>query len=201
MIFEVLVLICSRTTRRVEFHQTRTHIHRRRRMSYALTQGWPRHEREHERFAQPRMEDYARFARLGEAFVTQDCAFAFRLRPLPSQNYLPLFMSTRIQYEFERRKYAQDLIDFDKKFSALFSGKPRTDEFQDGVSHTEFLEYVNVFDSVLQNSSLPSDAGLHVEHSKPSAASPPASGFNTPLLLSPYLPQLPPHPPPPLLPT
>ena len=54
-------------------------------------------------------------------------------------------MSTRIQYEFERRKYAQDLIDFDKKFSALFSGKPRTDEFQDGVSHAEFLEYVRYY--------------------------------------------------------
>ena len=47
-----------------------------------------------------------------------------------------------LQYEFERRKYAQDLINFDKKFSALFSGKPRTEEFQDGVSHAEFLEYV-----------------------------------------------------------
>lgn len=46
------------------------------------------------------------------------------------------------QYEFERRKYAQDLIDFDKKFAALFSGKPRTEENQDGVSHAEFLEYV-----------------------------------------------------------
>ena len=46
------------------------------------------------------------------------------------------------QYEFERRKYAQDLIDFDKKFSKLFSGKPRTEANQDGVSHEEFLEYV-----------------------------------------------------------
>lgn len=43
------------------------------------------------------------------------------------------------QYEFERRKYAQDLINFDKKFSALFSGKPRTEDNQDGVSHEEFL--------------------------------------------------------------
>ena len=45
-----------------------------------------------------------------------------------------------LQYEFERRKYAQDLIDFDKKFSALFSGKPLTKDNKDGVSHEEFLK-------------------------------------------------------------
>lgn len=43
-------------------------------------------------------------------------------------------------YELERRKYAQELIDFDKKFSALFSGKPRTKDNQNGVSHEQFLE-------------------------------------------------------------
>jgi len=43
-------------------------------------------------------------------------------------------------YEFERKKYAQDLIDFDRKFSALYSGKPRTEDNQDGVTHEEFLE-------------------------------------------------------------
>ncbi|CAL1714087.1 unnamed protein product [Somion occarium] len=48
-------------------------------------------------------------------------------------------------YEFERRKYAQDLIAFDKKFSALFSGKPRTEECQDGVSHEAFLEAFQTF--------------------------------------------------------
>ncbi|KLO06801.1 hypothetical protein SCHPADRAFT_678024 [Schizopora paradoxa] len=48
-------------------------------------------------------------------------------------------------YEFERRKYAQDLINFDKKFSALFSGKPRTEDNQDGVSHEEFLEAFQTF--------------------------------------------------------
>jgi phenol 2-monooxygenase len=46
----------------------------------------------------------------------------------------------QLQYEFERRKYAQDLINFDRKFAALFSGKPRTQENQDGVSHETFLE-------------------------------------------------------------
>ena len=44
-----------------------------------------------------------------------------------------------------QRKYAQDLIDFDKKFSALFSGKPRTEENQDGVSHEEFLQVFQTF--------------------------------------------------------
>ncbi|KAG1850915.1 FAD binding domain-containing protein [Suillus subluteus] len=42
-------------------------------------------------------------------------------------------------YEFERRKYAQALIDFDREFSALFSGKPRTSENQEGVTHEQFL--------------------------------------------------------------
>jgi len=42
-------------------------------------------------------------------------------------------------YEFERQKYAQDLIDFDREFSALFSGKPRTSDNEEGVSHEQFL--------------------------------------------------------------
>ncbi|KAI5996982.1 hypothetical protein EDD15DRAFT_2509052 [Pisolithus albus] len=43
-------------------------------------------------------------------------------------------------YESERRKFAQDLIDFDKRFAALFSGKPRTSADQDGISHEEFFK-------------------------------------------------------------
>ncbi|THH17443.1 hypothetical protein EW146_g3360 [Bondarzewia mesenterica] len=43
-------------------------------------------------------------------------------------------------YEFERRKYAQDLIAFDKEFSALFSGKPKSEGYADGVSHQQFLQ-------------------------------------------------------------
>ncbi|KAG2742111.1 hypothetical protein P692DRAFT_20905853, partial [Suillus brevipes Sb2] len=39
------------------------------------------------------------------------------------------------QYELECQKYAQDLIDFDREFSALFSGKPR---MQEGVTHEQF---------------------------------------------------------------
>ncbi|PPQ75444.1 hypothetical protein CVT26_016218 [Gymnopilus dilepis] len=54
-------------------------------------------------------------------------------------------MSLLKTYEFERRKYAQDLIDFDKKFAKLFSGKPRTEEYQDGVSHEEFLQAFQTF--------------------------------------------------------
>ncbi|KAG2137742.1 FAD binding domain-containing protein [Suillus cothurnatus] len=42
-------------------------------------------------------------------------------------------------YELERRKYAQDLIDFDREFSALFSGKPRTSDNEEGVTHEQFL--------------------------------------------------------------
>ncbi|KIN94739.1 hypothetical protein M404DRAFT_167448 [Pisolithus tinctorius Marx 270] len=43
-------------------------------------------------------------------------------------------------YESERRKYAKDLIDFDKRYATLFSGKPRTSDNQDGVSHEEFFK-------------------------------------------------------------
>lgn len=41
-------------------------------------------------------------------------------------------------YELERRKYAQDLIDFDREFSKMFSGKIRTAENEDGISADEF---------------------------------------------------------------
>ena len=46
------------------------------------------------------------------------------------------------QYESERRAYAKALIDFDKTWSKLFTGKPRTEENQDGITHEQFLKYV-----------------------------------------------------------
>ncbi|PSR71349.1 hypothetical protein PHLCEN_2v12778 [Hermanssonia centrifuga] len=49
-------------------------------------------------------------------------------------------MSLLKTYEYERRKYAQDLIYFDKTFSALFSEKPASEENQGGVTHEQFLE-------------------------------------------------------------
>ncbi|KAG6336454.1 hypothetical protein ID866_2625, partial [Astraeus odoratus] len=48
-------------------------------------------------------------------------------------------------YETERRKYAQDLINFDKQFAALFSGKPKTSEYQNGISHEQFLKAFQTF--------------------------------------------------------
>ena len=48
-------------------------------------------------------------------------------------------MPGTVQYESERLKYAQDLINFDKKWSKLFRDKPQTEENADGVSHDEFL--------------------------------------------------------------
>ncbi|EJF56271.1 thioredoxin-like protein [Dichomitus squalens LYAD-421 SS1] len=42
-------------------------------------------------------------------------------------------------YESERLKYAQDLIDFDKKWSKMFSDKPQSEDNFEGVSHEEFL--------------------------------------------------------------
>ncbi|KZP01507.1 hypothetical protein CALVIDRAFT_543625 [Calocera viscosa TUFC12733] len=41
-------------------------------------------------------------------------------------------------YEFERQKYARDLINFDKRLADLFSGKAVTPENAGGVTHQEF---------------------------------------------------------------
>ena len=42
------------------------------------------------------------------------------------------------QYEFERRKYAQDLIAFDKMYAKMFSGRPPSNANATGVTHDEF---------------------------------------------------------------
>ncbi|KIM53930.1 hypothetical protein SCLCIDRAFT_1222455 [Scleroderma citrinum Foug A] len=63
-------------------------------------------------------------------------------------------------YESERRKYAQDLIDFDKQFAALFSGKPKTSENEDGVSHEQFLKAFQTFGGFT------SGIGVHYEPSE-----------------------------------
>lgn len=34
------------------------------------------------------------------------------------------------------------MIAFDKKYSKVFAGKPRTSDNQDGVSHEEFFKFV-----------------------------------------------------------
>ncbi|KAI0738676.1 FAD binding domain-containing protein [Daedaleopsis nitida] len=50
-------------------------------------------------------------------------------------------MSLLRTYESERRTYAQTLIEFDKKWSKLVAGRPRTEaeENQDGATHEEFI--------------------------------------------------------------
>ncbi|KAG6908895.1 hypothetical protein DXG01_002873 [Tephrocybe rancida] len=49
-------------------------------------------------------------------------------------------------YELERRKYAQDLIAFDKQFAKMFSGKIRADDVDlDGVSVEEFTNAFHTF--------------------------------------------------------
>ncbi|KAG8966700.1 hypothetical protein FRC03_011448 [Tulasnella sp. 419] len=62
-------------------------------------------------------------------------------------------------YEQERRKYAQDLIAFDKKFSALFSGKPKSVDNEDGVTHDEFLKVFQTFGQFT------SGIGIHYQES------------------------------------
>lgn len=51
----------------------------------------------------------------------------------------------RDQYEFERRKYAQDLIEFDRQYSTLYSGKLLTDTSgkMDRQVHMELIKYVS----------------------------------------------------------
>ncbi|KAF8628709.1 hypothetical protein AX17_005932 [Amanita inopinata Kibby_2008] len=53
-------------------------------------------------------------------------------------------MSLLRTYEDERRQYALDLIAFDRNFAKLFSKKPKTEEYQDGVTHEEFLRAFQV---------------------------------------------------------
>jgi len=48
-------------------------------------------------------------------------------------------------YEFERRKYAQDLITFDKRFAALFSGAAQSSKNENGITHAEFLSVFQTF--------------------------------------------------------
>ena len=44
-------------------------------------------------------------------------------------------------YQSERRRIAQDLINFDYRFSRLFSGRPAKDVMdEEGISMTEFKE-------------------------------------------------------------
>ena len=47
-----------------------------------------------------------------------------------------------VQYESERRKFAQDLIDFDKNWSKLFKDKPYSEDNKAGVTHEEFHKCV-----------------------------------------------------------
>ncbi|KAJ3558697.1 hypothetical protein NM688_g764 [Phlebia brevispora] len=54
-------------------------------------------------------------------------------------------MSLLKTYEDERRKYAQKLIEFDKMFAALVVKKPKTDDYQEGVTHEEFLRAFQTF--------------------------------------------------------
>ncbi len=56
-----------------------------------------------------------------------------------SQRFLSTVLTCSLKYECERRRFAQDLIDFDKKWSKLFSGKPYSPHNADGVTHEQFL--------------------------------------------------------------
>ncbi|KAG1848094.1 FAD binding domain-containing protein [Suillus subalutaceus] len=55
---------------------------------------------------------------------------------------MPFFCQRQALYESERRKFALDLIAWDKMWSTLFSGKPLTEENSDGVSPEDFTNLV-----------------------------------------------------------
>ncbi len=77
---------------------------------------------------------------MGEHGPSPHCRSFSRCRP--SGRVGRLAHDDLIQYEDERRKFAQDLIEFDRKWATLFSGKPRTEHNQDGVTHEATLKYV-----------------------------------------------------------
>ena len=62
------------------------------------------------------------------------------LKTVSSHDARPTSPSTNMdeQYEFERRKYAQDLIAFDKMYAKMFSGRPPSNANATGVTHDEF---------------------------------------------------------------
>lgn len=72
-------------------------------------------------------------------------------------------------YSDERREYGQALIDFDRKFSAMFSAKPKSAENPDGVDPAEFQRYFQLFGqytagvSIQYRPSLMVSEGLHQE--------------------------------------
>ncbi|TFK53739.1 hypothetical protein OE88DRAFT_1790612 [Heliocybe sulcata] len=69
-------------------------------------------------------------------------------------------------YEIERQKFAQDLINFDRKFATLFSGKPRTEGAEDGVSHEEFVQAWKTFGNFSSGIGVhyPESAAVNVIH-------------------------------------
>ena len=70
---------------------------------------------------------------MGEHIIIENCKqYFFYLRNTSNK--------VSHQYEFERRTYAQDLIEFDKEYAHLFSAKPQTADNPNGVSHTVFLQ-------------------------------------------------------------
>lgn len=63
-------------------------------------------------------------------------------------------------YELERRQIARQLIAFDHKFSRLFSGRPATDDSNDGSSMSEFQEAFREAQLVSGTSFCLADTGL-----------------------------------------
>ncbi|MDO6749649.1 hypothetical protein, partial [Gilvimarinus sp. 1_MG-2023] len=48
-------------------------------------------------------------------------------------------------YSAERREYGQALIDFDREFSRMFSARPKSAEYPEGVDPAGFQRYFQLF--------------------------------------------------------
>ncbi|KAG6876188.1 hypothetical protein C0992_000550 [Termitomyces sp. T32_za158] len=70
------------------------------------------------------------------------------------------------QYELERKKYAQDLINFDKQFAKMFSGTITSDESHDGNSASDFIRAFRKFSGFTSGIDIcyQKSAIVHIDH-------------------------------------
>ena len=112
-------------------------------LGFDVSLGWSRHEREHARWyvPSPSFED---------RILTSVVAFnlGWKVASVVKGTSTRAILKT---YQSERRRIAQDLIDFDHRFSRLFSGRPAKDVLdEEGISMDEFkraFEKGNLFAS------------------------------------------------------
>lgn len=73
-------------------------------------------------------------------------------------------------YELERRMYAKQLIEFDKKWAKLFSDKPAKNANEAGVTHEEFLEAFQTFGGFTSGIAIQYEVSLITAHARENQA-------------------------------